>query len=77
MSYHLLKLLFSAICDLMTANDTGDKKAVLSLRRFLTSGLGSRIITMMSTEDLDLSVSKQFFVSRFVLIDILFIIYRM
>lgn len=43
----------------MTSNDTGDNKAVLSLRHFLTNGLGSRIITMMSSEDLDLSVSQQ------------------
>lgn len=54
MSYHLLKLLFSTICELMTTNDA-DKDAVSVLRNFLTNGLGSRIITMMST-DLDLSV---------------------
>lgn len=57
MSYHLLKLLFSTICNLMTSDDTGDKSAVLCLRNFLTNGLGSRIITMMSA-DLDLSVSQ-------------------
>lgn len=54
MSYHLLKLLFSTICELMTTNDA-DKDAVLVLRNFLTNGLGSRIIAMMSA-DLDLSV---------------------
>lgn len=57
MSYHLLKLLFSTICDLMTSSEGGDNNAVLSLRNFLTNGLGSRIITMMSS-DLDLSVSQ-------------------
>lgn len=57
MSYHLLKLLFSTICDLMTSSEnTEDKNAVLCLRDFLTNGLGSKIITMMSS-DLDLSVS--------------------
>ena len=54
MSYHLLKLLFSTICDLM---NEGDSDAVQSLRDFLTNGLGCRIITMMSA-DLDLSVSQ-------------------
>lgn len=57
MSYHLL-LLFSTICDLiMSSNDAGgDNSTVLCLRNFLTSGLGSRIIAMLSA-DLDLSVS--------------------
>ncbi|CRK97431.1 CLUMA_CG010820, isoform A [Clunio marinus] len=55
MSYHLLKLLFSTICNLMTSNDCQrDKNAVLNLRNFLTCGLGSQIITILSA-DLDLS----------------------
>jgi hypothetical protein len=41
----------------MTSSEGGDNNAVLSLRNFLTNGLGSRIITMMSS-DLDLSVSQ-------------------
>lgn len=57
MSYHLLKLLFSTICDLMSSTDAADRNAVECLRHFLTCGLGSRIIGMMSA-DLDLSVSQ-------------------
>lgn len=71
MSHHLLKLLFSTICDLMSSNGAGDKNAVLCLRNFLTNGLGSRIIAMMCS-DLDLSVSQLFvIVFRIFFIDLL------
>lgn len=64
MSHNLLRLLFSTICDLISIDNSVDNsqndEKVLCLRNFLTSGIGSRIIvilTMMST-DLDLSVSR-------------------
>lgn len=63
MSYQLIKMLFTNIREfMMTSNEfessTRDEhKIVLSLRNFLTHGLGSRIIVTMS--DLDLSVSLQ------------------
>jgi hypothetical protein len=41
----------------MAKNDN-DNGGVLTLRNFLTDGLGSRIITMMSA-DLDLTVSQR------------------